>query len=64
MGQGFFLNRLGALQRTAALCEKATEKQKEALTSGTLRLTSADQMGTLFKALCMVNPELPKPEGF
>ena len=64
VGQGFFLNRLGALQRTAALCEKATEKQKEALTSGTLRLTSADQMGTLFKALCMVNPELPKPEGF
>lgn len=64
VGQGFFLNRNGALQRTAALCEKATEKQREALTSGTLRLTAADQMGTLFKALCLVHPDLPKPEGF
>lgn len=64
VGQGFFLNRLGAIQRTAALCEKATERQKEALTSGLLRLTAADQMGALFKVLCMIHPELPKPEGF
>ncbi len=64
VGQGFFLNRLGALERTAVLCEKATEKQKEALTSGIMRLTNADQMGTLFKALCIVNPAMPKPEGF
>ncbi len=64
VGQGFFLNRLGALERTAALCEKATEKQKEALTSGITRLTSAEQMGTLFKALCIIAPALPKPEGF
>lgn len=64
VGQGFFLNRLGALERTAALCEKATEKQKEALTSGILRLTASDQMGSLFKVLSLVPPELPKPEGF
>lgn len=64
VGQGFFLNRLGALQRTASLCEKASERQKEALTSGTTRLTAADQMGTLFKVLCLLQPEVPKPEGF
>ena len=64
VGQGFFLNRLGALERCAVLCEKATEKQKEALTSGITRLTAAEQMGTLFKVLCITHPTLPKPEGF
>lgn len=62
--QGAFLNKLGARERATALCEKATAKQKAATLSGLKRLTAADQMGELFKALCIVHPDLPKPEGF
>lgn len=64
VGQGYFLNQLGAQERAAKLCEKATKKQKDAITSALTRLTAPDQMGELFKVLCLVHPELPKPEGF
>lgn len=59
-----FLNKLGARERATKLCEKATKKQKAAILSGLKRLTDADQMGELFKVLCLVHPDLPKPEGF
>jgi NADH dehydrogenase [ubiquinone] 1 alpha subcomplex assembly factor 7 len=64
VGQGHFLNQLGARERTEKLCEKATKKQQKLLKSGLERLTSGKEMGELFKALCIVHPELPKPEGF
>ena len=62
--QGELLSRLGAKERTIALCEKASAKQKKLLLSGLARLTAADQMGELFKALCITHPSMPKPEGF
>jgi NADH dehydrogenase [ubiquinone] 1 alpha subcomplex assembly factor 7 len=62
--QGAFLNKLGARERATVLCEKASKKQKASILSGLARLTAPDQMGELFKALCLVHPDLPKPEGF
>lgn len=64
VGQGHFLTRLGAVERTRKLCEKASKKQQKSLTAGLERLTGTKEMGELFKALCIVHPELPKPEGF
>ena len=62
--QGAFLNALGARERTALLCKKATTKQKKLLISGLERLIAPDQMGELFKVLALCHPSLPKPEGF
>ncbi|MDE3060835.1 MAG: SAM-dependent methyltransferase [Pseudomonadota bacterium] len=62
--QGDFLKKLGAEPRTEKLCEKATPDQKIAMISGLRRLTSVDQMGELFKVLCIAHPQHPKPEGF
>jgi len=62
--QGEWLNRLGAKERVTALCEKAKAKQKKELLAGLARLTASDQMGQLFKVLCVTHPSMPKPEGF
>ena len=62
--QGEWLNRLGAQERLAALSKKAKAKQKKLLLSGLERLTASDQMGELFKVLCITHPSMPKPEGF
>ena len=62
--QGSFLTRLGAIERTETLLKKATAKQKKSLVSGLARLTAKEEMGELFKVLCLVHPDLPKPEGF
>ena len=64
VAQGEWLNRLGAKERTEALCKKAKAKQKKLLLSGLARLTASDQMGELFKVLCITDPTMPKPEGF
>ena len=62
--QGTFLTALGARERTNMLLKKATAKQKKQLAAGLRRLVDKDQMGELFKVLCLVHPDLPKPEGF
>jgi len=64
VGQGAFLKTLGGEARVDALRKKAPPPQKKSILSGWARLTSAGQMGELFKVLCLVHPNLPKPEGF
>jgi NADH dehydrogenase [ubiquinone] 1 alpha subcomplex assembly factor 7 len=64
VSQASFLLSLGAKERTDMLCLKAMAKQKKLLTTGLDRLTSPSHMGELFKVLCLVDPTLPKPEGF
>lgn len=49
--QGEFLEKLGIHQRFDSLAINATPSQREELESGLIRLTSPDQMGTLFKCL-------------
>ena len=62
--QGMFFTRLGALVRAQMLCKKASEEQKEAIMSGVTRLLAPEQMGDLFKVMCIAGVRHPKPEGF
>lgn len=62
--QGEFLARLGAGARLAALCAKAPPERRESLALGLRRLIDPREMGTLFKALALVSPEVPAPAGF
>jgi len=59
-----FLMRLGGELRLARLSKNATPAQKSAMLSAWKRLISEDQMGDLFKALCVTHPKHPKPEAF
>ena len=62
--QGRFLAALGAEFRLAALRAGATPSQRQALDSGVNRLLDPGEMGTLFKAIALVSPGLPRPPGF
>src|SRR5262249_3298705 len=62
-GQGDFLNALGLGARVEALTQAHPERA-ERIAREFLRLTAPDQMGTLFKAICLSSPNLPKPAGF
>ncbi|WP_029007987.1 class I SAM-dependent methyltransferase [Azospirillum halopraeferens] len=62
--QGILLTRLGIVQRTDVLRRGATRTQATALDTALERLIGANQMGTLFKALCLAAPGLGAPAGF
>lgn len=61
--QADFLNALGLPARAEALAT-AHPKRAERIARELSRLTGGDQMGTLFKVLCLSTPNLPKPAGF
>jgi len=63
VGQGAFLRAIGIDLRTASLAKAAPERTEE-LVLARERLTAPDQMGSLFKAVAMVAPGWPDPEGF
>ncbi len=62
--QSCFLKALGINERTAALSACATLNQLTQLNAGRDRLISDNQMGSLFKVLAIINPDLPPPSGF
>jgi NADH dehydrogenase [ubiquinone] 1 alpha subcomplex assembly factor 7 len=62
--QGRFLEDLGALQRLAALSERASPAQRRQLESGVERLLDRKEMGVLLKVLVLTTPGLPAPPGF
>ncbi len=61
--QGRFLSSLGILQRAQQL-QSQNPFQIPQITSGLMRLTSPQQMGSLFKVLCAYTPASAQPEGF
>jgi SAM-dependent MidA family methyltransferase len=61
--QGAFLARLGIGRRAAQLAA-ARPKEAGAIADALERLTAADQMGTLFKALAAWPEGQPAPPGF
>ncbi len=63
IGQGSFLNNLGINLRAQILKQKNPEQIKE-VDLALARLTTKDQMGELFRCLCLSNTSLPKPVGF
>jgi NADH dehydrogenase [ubiquinone] 1 alpha subcomplex assembly factor 7 len=62
--QAQLLTELGAMERTAALRERATPSQQQALDRGIERLLDPSGMGTVFKAVAVVSPGLRAPPGF
>src|SRR5262245_37150166 len=64
--QGEFLRRLGIAERAGKLKARATAEQSAAIGAAFDRLTGrgADQMGELFKAMAIADPELPPLPGF
>ncbi len=64
VNQGEFLQTLGIESRANALRQKASARQRQDIDSATLRLTASNQMGGLFKALCLSSADLPPPPGF
>lgn len=62
--QGTFLDRLGLGARAAMLLGRATPAQAAEIASARHRLTAADGMGRLFKALAVQHPALGGPAGF
>jgi len=61
--QAAFLRSLGIEFRANALT-KANPSHAERLKREVRRLTHADEMGALFKVLCLSSPNLPPPAGF
>jgi NADH dehydrogenase [ubiquinone] 1 alpha subcomplex assembly factor 7 len=61
--QGQFLSRMGIEVRAVAL-SKSTPEAKEKIARQLHRLTHADEMGTLFKAIAIQSTTLPAPIGF
>ncbi len=62
--QGAFLARLGIEFRLQRLCEKVSDKKAKELRVGVHRLIHPDEMGALFKAMCLSSPGLATPAGF
>jgi NADH dehydrogenase [ubiquinone] 1 alpha subcomplex assembly factor 7 len=62
--QGDFLIRLGIAERAAALRRTATDAQHKDIDAALERLVGPKAMGSLFKVLCIGQPDLPQPAGF
>ena len=59
-----FLKALGIELRALRLARDATPEQRTSIDAALHRLTHADGMGLLFKALAVANPALGVPDGF
>jgi len=62
--QGAFLMALGLGERAQQLAANLDNKGQERVLGELTRLSSADEMGTLFKVLALQDPKLPAPPGF
>ena len=62
--QAELLTNLGLNLRVQTLLKTATPAQADQIRMAVTRLTAPDQMGKLFKALCLQSPGLPAPPGF
>ena len=62
--QGAFLERLGLAMRLKRLAAEKPAGEIETLTRGARRISAPEEMGEVFKALCLSSPALPAPAGF
>jgi SAM-dependent MidA family methyltransferase len=62
--QGRFLERLGLALRTEMLCKDKPEDEQRTIRMGADRIAAPDQMGEIFKVMCVASPEFPAPAGF
>ncbi|MDX2027077.1 MAG: SAM-dependent methyltransferase [Alphaproteobacteria bacterium] len=64
IGQGEFLRALGLELRAMQLRQTATPQQVDDINSALHRLTDSSQMGTLFKVMAVMSPQLSELPGF
>ena len=62
--QGRFLERLGLTIRVETLCKGKDAASAETIRTGAHRIAAPDQMGEIFKVMCLTAPGLPTPAGF
>jgi NADH dehydrogenase [ubiquinone] 1 alpha subcomplex assembly factor 7 len=62
--QGQFLDRLGLAIRVEMLCKGKPAEEAEKIRVGVSRIAASNQMGEIFKVLCISSPDLPAPSGF
>ena len=62
--QGAFLERLGLTIRVEALARGKDPAEAETIRTGAHRVAAPNQMGEIFKVLCLSAPSLPAPAGF
>lgn len=62
--QGKFLERLGLSVRTEMLCKGKPESEQKNIRTGAGRISAPDQMGEIFKVMCITAPGLAAPPGF
>ncbi len=62
--QGAFLSQLGIGPRAEMLVQNASQDQADKLTSDVVRLVAPEQMGALFKVLCVTSPQIETPPPF
>ena len=62
--QGAFLQRLGISIRAEALARNGSPQQAEDIATAVERLIAPDQMGSLFKVLCLSRQSVLPPPGF
>ena len=63
VSQGYFLSTMGIAARAAALGRHHPDRADE-IAAAYRRLTDEDEMGTLFRAMAMVNGKWPRAAGF
>jgi NADH dehydrogenase [ubiquinone] 1 alpha subcomplex assembly factor 7 len=64
VSQGAFLARLGLEARAERLAAGKPEAERETILAGVRRLSAPEEMGEIFKALCVSASHLPPPAGF
>lgn len=62
--QGRFLESLGLSIRVETLCKDKSAAEAEAIRTGAHRIAAPNEMGEIFKVLCVSSPALPAPAGF
>lgn len=62
--QGRFLEGLGLTIRVEMLCKDKSAEEAAKIRAGAHRIAAPNEMGEIFKALCLSAPNLPTPAGF
>jgi len=62
--QGRFLEALGLNIRTEMLCKGKDARAAKTIRAGAHRIAAPDEMGEIFKVMCLAEPSQPTPAGF
>ena len=64
ISQGRFLDQLGLSLRVEMLCKGKNDKEANEIRAGAARIAMPDQMGEIFKTMCIASPDMETLSGF